>query len=216
MKYNIVLFVSILLAMASCAPSPELILETDQLLFSAEGETQTVLISSNGPWQTVHTDDLMRFYTLAPAGGTGNNTITITVKKNPYTRGRHGVVKFVCESGGKKTFETLKIFQDRAEPNASFTDWIKYTLSSKGAAIKTYVSYNTPWTLTCDDARVVFDPPTDMDGYYLETGEIPVTITIPENDTTEDKTYIIVLHRFYEAQEYSTATYRLLQAGKKR
>ena len=86
----------------------------------------------------------------------------------------------------------------------------------KGAAIKTYVSYNTPWTLTCDDAGVVFDPPTDMDGYYLETGEIPVTITIPENDTTEDKTYIIVLHRFYEAQEYSTATYRLLQAGKKR
>lgn len=213
--YLSLIIASFLLALASCAPAPELILETDSLVFSADGGTQTVRVSSNETWRTRHTESYMDFFTINPSGGNGDGIITISINSNPFTRGRLGIIEFACGSGGEEIVKTMRIIQNRAEPYASFMNWSEVTVPSDGGTINTAISYNTPWTLSCNDTGIVFNPSTDMDGYYFEVGTIPVTITIPENHTAEDKTYDIILQRFHEAQEYSSVTYRFFQTGKK-
>ena len=212
MKTHLFLFIAyFIFALVSCAPSPELSIETDHLVFSADGGSQTVCVSANGEWQTRHAESHMNFFIIAPSGGVGDGRITISVKSNPYTRGRLGIDEIVFGTGSREAVKTMRIIQNRAEPYASFMNWTEVTIPPEGGTINTEVSYNTPWSLSCDDTNIVFSPSTDMDGFYNEVGTIPVTITVPENHTTEDKTYIIILRRFYEAKEYNVVVYRFFQ-----
>lgn len=207
---------SVSLIGAACGhlSDPKIKLDESLLVFSPDGGSADIRISSNSEWYAMHKGD-RNFFLLSKTGGKGDDVITIFVGLNSSTRSRAETITFTCTSEKGETAQAeMTVAQEGATPDAFVGNWEEVTLPAEGGTISTNVLYNTGWRLSCDDPAVQFSPASTFDGVYFENGIIPVTITVPENSTSVQKVFYVTLTVYIGFSPSDAKYYRFFQKGR--
>ncbi len=192
---------------------PYLTVEPTTISVAAAGGTETITISSNVAWEITELDGVSDWYTIEPASGEGDATVTVTIAENTdvYNRSAYPVIS----SDSIEEGITLTIYQEAAASSGSGAYFTvvdnTVTVPVEGATVDSEgygdvefsVAVNSSTvvpTATCDNEAFTIvcyedNPVQGYDRYYCyyavtaaenTTGaEITGTITLTYEDQTE-------------------------------
>ncbi len=183
MRKLLIWFAAAALTLASCAESPEINIDREDLELTHNGGRFTFDVTSNCNWDLICDSDADSLLTISQkSGGSGTTTITVDVIKNESTAILKHYFTAVAHGSQKDALKTLTVTQD-APAYVMFNKTIATADYIGGEYIFT-VSSNFPWEITVN-GDIEVEPLTGTN----ENGSDTITVTIPEYEGATDRSF---------------------------
>ncbi|MCR4918433.1 MAG: BACON domain-containing protein [Prevotella sp.] len=140
------------------------------LSFTDQAGTQTVELSTDGQWTATTSDP--SWLGVAPASGTGNTLLTVTVAENNTDGERDGFVTVSVDG----TAKTIAVTQQGKYFTIAPTDLAE--LPSTGGTHSLHIATNEAWTSQSSSTWMVVSARQGQ-------GDIDVTLTAPDNASAQ-------------------------------
>lgn len=156
-------------------------LTPEEIAIPAEGGTATLELQSNYAW-TVSCSG----FSVNPASGTGNATLTVTALRNPSDRPVEAVLEAGISdpSAPNEASAQVRIVQSGLEVRFS-AEGGQEEVSYAGGTVAVELEANVPWTAETDPGMSV-EPASG-------TGSARLTLTVPANRSEEEVQYVLKL-----------------------
>lgn len=177
MKRFFILFVGLFLLWA-CEPDPVLTLSTEDMVFSAEGGSQSVTVTANNTWNILLENE-SSFIKVSPLTGTENGYFTVTVSENGSGLPRNGQFMVICSSHDRSITKVVHVSQECPMGDV-YIEGIDYDppreeklFSAEGGTITFSLTATAPWTFSCAQSDVTLDLTSGAAGSFSVTATVP-------------------------------------------
>lgn len=180
MKKLFLLLTAGVIALSSCKQEPMLTLSTTSVTPAAAGQVIMIDVTSNCSWKATCADETI---VISPAQGIeGSTPVSVTVPENPVSTPRNFTVTFTGTNEVGVISTGLEIAQQSAAAAVGVALAEGTTLTGYAQTLKATLNASNDWSVTAPEG-VTVEPASGTYGQY------ELTVTIPENTTTEAKKF---------------------------
>lgn len=146
---------------------------------TAEGGDKEIIITSNTSWNVAYSETWL---SLSKKQGNGNDTLKVTIDKNPLGRSRSAQLTF---NYGKSSKQTIDVNQSAGEAQLTCSPQ-KLDFQAKGGEQNLTVTSNAQWTVSSSETWCSYSLKTGVDNGTVK-------ITVKENATTSPRSAQITI-----------------------
>ena len=146
---------------------------------TAEGCDKEIIIASNTTWNVVYSETWL---SLSKKQGNGNDTLKVSIDKNPLGRSRSAQLTF---NYGKSSKQTIDVNQSAGEAQLTCSPQ-QLDFQAKGGSQDVTITSNVQWTVSASETWFSYSPKTGDDNGTMK-------ITVKENTTTSPRSAQITI-----------------------
>ena len=143
LKPTLWLFTMCVIMLSSCKKDSELSVSTNQISFSAEGESVSLKVKSNTDWSITGAKSWL---TVSPSTGSEDGTVVISAKENEGTNARSCTLTIATDDA--EVIQTINVEQKGSEVMLSVSPSDIYFTSKEGESAELKITTQTTWRIT--------------------------------------------------------------------
>lgn len=142
-KPTMCLLATCAILLSSCKKDPELIVSTNQISFSANGESVSLKVESNTDWVISGNPSWL---TVSPSTGSENKSVVVAAQQNSETTSRNCVLTISTDDA--EVVQTINVEQAGSEVFLSVSPSDIYFTSKEGESAELKITTQTKWTIS--------------------------------------------------------------------